>query len=405
MRPLLITVGSRGDVQPYLALACGLQAAGHRPLLAAPRRFESLIASRGVEFAPLDDEILTLGDSVKGQGVRVAITAARSVTPMLRRLLDDQAALAARGEFDLVVYHPKSLGGPYVAEKLGVPALAGLLLPLYLPTAAFPSPILPMRVPSPLNRASWRITSMIEAPYRSTVRTWRREKLGLPGPFRPTADLIRRGGALHAWSPHLLPAPADWPAEARPIGFWTLPAADAWTPPDPLARFLADGEPPVYVGFGSSVGGDPEALAATVLEAVRMTGRRAVLATGWGALRPGRQPDGVLVIEEAPHDWLLPRVAVAVHHGGVGTVAAALRAGVPQVVRPFLGDQSFWAARLHRLGLAPPPLAGRLRPERLAAAIADAVGRAPAARELAGRLVTEDGVAAAVRRLEQTATA
>lgn len=138
MRPLLITVGSRGDVQPYLALACGLQAAGHRPLLAAPRRFESLIASRGVEFAPLDDEILTLGDSVKGQGVRVAITAARSVTPMLRRLLDDQAALAARGEFDLVVYHPKSLGGPYVAEKLGVPALAGLLLPLYLPPP--PSP-------------------------------------------------------------------------------------------------------------------------------------------------------------------------------------------------------------------------------------------------------------------------
>lgn len=205
---------------------------------------------------------------------------------------------------------------------------------------------------------------------------------------------------LHAWSPHLLPAPADWPAEARPTGFWTLPADAAWTPPEPLARFLADGDPPVYVGFGSAVGGDPEALTAAVLEAVRLTGRRAVLATGWGALRPGRPADGVLVIEEAPHDRLLPRVAVAVHHGGVGTVAAALRAGVPQVVRPFLGDQPFWAARLHRLGVAPPPLTGRLRPERLAAAIADAADRAPAARDLAGRLAAEHGVTAAVRRLE-----
>jgi sterol 3beta-glucosyltransferase len=394
MRPLLITVGSRGDVQPYLALACGLLAAGHRPLLAAPRRFAPMAAARGVEFAPLDDELLTLQDSVKGQGVRAAITAARSVRPMLRRLLDDQAGLAARPEFDVVVHHPKALGGPSVAEKLGVPALAGLLLPLYVPTAAFAAPILPVRVPPALNRASWRITAAIEAPYRKTLRTWRRERLGLTGPVPPAT----RGGVLHAWSPHLLPAPADWPEEARPIGFWTLPAGD-WTPPEPLARFLADGEPPVYVGFGSSFGGDPEALAATVLEAVRMTGRRAVLATGWGALRPGEQGGDVLVIEEAPHDWLLPRVAVAVHHGGVGTVAAALRAGLPQVVRPFMSDQPFWAARLHQLGVAPPPLPRRLRPERLAAAITEAAGLTAAARALAGKLATEDGVAAAVRRL------
>jgi len=399
MRPLLITVGSRGDVQPYLALACGLLAAGHRPLLAAPRRYAALAEARGVEFAPLDDRLLELQGAVKGRGVRAAITAARSVTPMLRRLLDDQAALAARREFDVVVHHPKALGGPYLAEKLGVPAVAGLLLPLYLPTSAFPAPILPVPVPSLLNRASWRVVAAVEAPYRGTLKSWRREMLGLSGRFRPPAELIAQGEVLHAWSPHLLPAPADWPAAAYPTGFWTLPADDAWTPPEELARLLADGEPPVYIGFGSSMSADPEALTATVLEAVRMSGRRAVLSTGWGALRPGRGASGVLVIEEAPHDWLLPRVAVAVHHGGIGTVAAALRAGVPQVIRPFLGDQPFWAARLHRLGVAPPPLTGRLRPERLAAAIADAAERAPAARALAAHLAAEDGVAAAVARL------
>jgi sterol 3beta-glucosyltransferase len=399
MRPLLITVGSRGDVQPYLALARGLLAAGHRPVLAAPRRFETLAAAHRVEFAPLDDAMLALQDTAQGQGVRAAVTAARSVKPMLRRLLDDQALLLAR-QADMVVYHPKSLGGPSIAEALGIPAVAGLLLPLYLPTSAFASPILPIGVPHALNRASWRTSSAVEMPYRGMVRAWRAEALGLPGGFRPMADLVAEGGVLHAWSPHLLPGPADWPAAARPIGFWTLPADSGWTPPARLVRFLDEGEPPVYVGFGSSVGGDPEGLAATVREAVRLAGRRAVLATGWGALRTASESGDTMVIEEAPHDWLLPRVAVAVHHGGIGTVAAALRAGVPQVVRPFLGDQPFWAARLHHCGVAPAPLAGRLTAERLAAAIQDAARYAPAARVLAGRVSAEDGTATAVARLE-----
>ncbi|PRX97657.1 glycosyltransferase [Allonocardiopsis opalescens] len=399
MRPLLITAGSRGDVQPYLALAVGLLAAGHEPVLAAPRRFEALAAGHGVAFAPLDDAMLDLQDSVQGQGVRAAITAARSVRPMLRRFLDDMTVLAER-QADVVVYHPKSLGGPSIAERLGVPAVAGLLLPLYLPTSAFPSPILPLRLPRLLNRASWRTSSAIESPYRSTVRAWRAEALGLRGDARTVAELVAAGGVLHAWSPHLLPGPADWPAAAHPIGFWTLPARSGWTPPERLARFLDEGEPPVYVGFGSSTGGDPETLAATVLDAVRLTGRRAVLATGWGALRPGREHTDVLVIEEAPHDWLLPRTAVAVHHGGIGTAAAALRAGVPQVVRPFQADQPFWAARLHRTGAAPPPLTGRLTAERLAAVIQHATALTPAARTLAERITAENGTATAVTRLE-----
>ncbi|MFI7642485.1 glycosyltransferase [Nonomuraea sp. NPDC049400] len=232
---------------------------------------------------------------------------------------------------------------------------------------------------SPANgRARWRISSAVEAPYRGTVRNWRAGALGLREGFRPVADLVEAGGVLHAWSPHLLPAPADWPAQAHPTGFWTMPTGD-WTPPERLARFLDDGDPPIYVGFGSSYSGTPEALTSMVLEAIRLTGHRAVLATGWGALRPGTEPGGVLVIEEAPHEWLLPRVAIAVHHGGIGTVAAALGAGVPQVVRPFLGDQPFWAQRLHHLGVAPAPVSGRLTPGRLAAAIEAATeqGRRP----------------------------
>ncbi|SPL95553.1 UDP-glucose:sterol glucosyltransferase [[Actinomadura] parvosata subsp. kistnae] len=235
------------------------------------------------------------------------------------------------------------------------------------------------------------------------MRSWRAGALGLRAGFRTVAGLVEAGGVLHAWSPHLLPSPADWPAAARPTGFWTLPPTD-WTPPERLARFLDDGDPPIYVGFGSSSSGDPEALTATVLEAVRLSGRRAVVATGWGALRAGTEPDGVLVIEEAPHEWLLPRVALAVHHGGIGTVAAALRAGVPQVVRPFLGDQPFWAERLHRLGVAPAPVTGRrLTPAGLASAIEAAAALTPAAQALGAKVRAEDGVATAVARIGDAA--
>ncbi|MFD9945229.1 glycosyltransferase [Nonomuraea sp. NPDC059023] len=402
MKVLLLTMGSRGDVQPYVALARGLLAAGHEPVVAGPRRFGSLAAPFGIAFRPLPDEMLDLQDQVKGQGAGAAITAARSVKPMVRRVLDEEAALIEPG-LDVIVYHPKALGGPYLAEKAGIPSLAGLLLPLYVPTAAFASPILPVRLPPAVNRATWRVAAAVEAPYRSVVRTWRTEVLGLCEGFRPAAELIAAGPVLHAWSPRLLPAPADWPPRADPIGFWTLPAAGDWTPPERLAAFLEEGPPPVYAGFGSMAGRDPRGLAATVVEAARLAGRRAILATGWGGLRPGEDAEDVLVIEEAPHDWLLPRVALALHHGGIGTVAAALRAGIPQVVRPFLGDQPFWADRLHRLGVAPPPLRGRPRAPEVAAAFASALELSGTAGAVAAGVAAEDGVTEAVSRIEALA--
>jgi sterol 3beta-glucosyltransferase len=147
---------------------------------------------------------------------------------------------------------------------------------------------------------------------------------------------------------------------------------------------------------------DPDAFTRAVLDGLARSGRRAVLATGWGALRPSDVPETVHVLDLAPHDWLLPRTSVAVHHGGVGTVAAALRAGVPQVIRPFLGDQPFWARRVHEIGIAAAPLTGRFTADRLAAALDDATPMAGAARELVARVREEDGVTAAVARIERT---
>ncbi|MDQ1287122.1 MAG: sterol 3beta-glucosyltransferase [Actinomycetota bacterium] len=415
MRVLLLTHGSRGDVQPFLALARGLAERGHRPRLAGPARSAALAAAHGIPFHPLDDASLDLQDLVAQKGTRAALTAARTVKPLLRRMLDTAATAIRDEEADLVVHHPKALAGPHLAEALGVPAITATLLPLYVPTSEFPLPMLPARaVPAPLARPSWRLVAAIDAPYRGLLRAWRRDVLDLPARSRTTFMTTPDGGPapvpLHAWSRHLLPAPADWPKAARPLGYWLAPAPETWVPPAPLREFLDAGEPPVYLGFGSMVGRDPAGLARTVLDAVRRSGRRAVLATGWGGLRPGDSPrdspgDDVLVLDQVPHDWLFPRCAAVVHHGGAGTVAAAARAGRPQVIRPMLADQPFWAGRVHGLGLGPAPLARRVDAGRLAAALTG-VGDAALVercRAMGEALRAEDGVAAAVDRLEHLA--
>jgi sterol 3beta-glucosyltransferase len=402
MKALLVTMGSRGDVEPFAALAVELALAGHEPLLAAPRRLTEDAAARGIPVAPLDDGVFALQEEVAGKGTRAAITAARSALPLLRRWLDDLATLRDSSA-DVVVYAPKSLGAPHLADLLGVPSIAALPIPLFSPTARFPSPLSPVRPPRFLNRASWRLAGAVEAPYRRLVSSWRSDTLGLTGPAPGLTERVARDGVLHAWSRHLLPAPDDWPAELAPTGFWSLPPEEGQVLPAALDRFLEAGDPPVYVGFGSMLAKDPEAFTRAVLDGLHASGRRAVLATGWGALRPSRVPETVHVLDQAPHGLLLPRTAVAVHHGGVGTVAAAVRAGVPQVIRPFLGDQPFWARRVHELGIAAAPLTGRLTAGRLAAAIDDAATRAGAARELAARVGAEEGAAAAVARIERVA--
>lgn len=163
----------------------------------------------------------------------------------------------------------------------------------------------------------------------------------------------------------MVPVPADYPDTAHVTGYWFLDQAE-WQPPAHLAEFLHAGEPPVYIGFGSmGFGNGAEERRDAILGALRRTGLRGIIATGWGGIAPPAPGadlgDDVLVIEGAPHDWLVPRVAAVVHHGGAGSTAAGLRAGRPTLIVPFLGDQPFWAARVHEIGAGPRPLSrGRL---------------------------------------------
>lgn len=411
VRVLLLTFGSRGDTQPFVALASGLvRERGWQVRLSGPARFADLAAAHGIDYHRVDDAVLDLQDLTAGSGPRAALAAARRARPLLRRQLESTTEVLRGFDADVVVHHPKALAGPHLAEKLRVPAVAATLQPLYLATSEFALPVLPgggVRVPRFLARRTWRVASMIDAPYRGLVATWRRDRLGLAAKAPTSITRTPAGRAapapLHPWSPHILPSPTDWPPEAAPTGDWHLADPDDWAPPETLARFLDDGDPPVYVGFGSMIARDPAGLARTVLSAVRAAGARAVLTTGWGGLRPEADDLGpdVCVVDDAPHGWLLPRTAAVVHHGGAGTVHAAARAGRPQVIRPFIGDQPFWAGVVYDRGLASPPLTGRLTADRLSTAITAA--RTPrtiaTAQTVAAAMRTEDGVAATADRL------
>lgn len=418
MKVLILAFGTRGDVQPFVALARELRARGHEPVLAAPHRFTGLAAEHGLPLAAVDDGPLRLMDDAGGVGdqmtggLRAKVELARSMPASFTRVFEDATTIATTGPgagADLVVHNGQIIAAPHLAEKLGVPAVLALTVPMYVPTREFPWPgqSLPTWLPGPVNRATFLGMKAPELMFRRVVDRWRADFLALPrrrGRHDPLRGPDGRPAAvLNAVSRHVLPPPADWPPTVTTTGYWFLPAGRAGLA-DELAAFLSEGEPPVFIGFGSMAGTDPAATTKTVLTAVADAGVRAILAAGWGGLTPERLPDTVMAIDEAPHDLLFPHVAAVVHHGGAGTTGTAAAAGRPQVICPFVADQPFWGRRMHALGVAPSPIQQNdLTPRRLAAAITLAVAD-PAIRhtaaELGSWISTEHGAPAAVARLE-----
>jgi sterol 3beta-glucosyltransferase len=262
------------------------------------------------------------------------------------------------------------------------------------------------------NRATHRLVrTVVSAVGRWMFASWRAAH-GLP-PQPWGADILHRTTGervplLHPWSRHVAPDPPDGPRkDVWTTGYWFLDRADDWMPDPDLEAFLDAGPPPVYVGFGSMAGGNPEATARIVVEALDRAGCRGILARGWGGLAASDLPETVHLLDQAPHDGLFPRVAAVVHHGGAGTTAAGLRAGRPTVICPFFGDQPFWGRRVREAGAGPAPIPqSDLTSPRLAVALrtarTDAVRRSAAA--LGTKIRGEDGVATAVARLERLVT-
>jgi UDP:flavonoid glycosyltransferase YjiC (YdhE family) len=416
VRITILTFGSRGDVQPYVALGAGLAAAGHRVRIATHAPYRELAADLGLEFQVIDGDPAAILASELGEGWLRAggnpVAFVRGLLGAIEPFMHSAAAQSWQACRDADVIVVSMLGlyaGRHVAERMAVP----LVLAPYLPvtqTGAFPSPIM-CAAPGlgPLaNRLTYAVSrQLMWLPARPALNRVRRDVFGLP-PLSlggMAAELrAHRWPVLYGYSRHVVPRPPEWRDGVHVTGYWFVDRPAGWRPPPRLTAFLESGPPPVYVGFGSMHVHDP-ATTAGVVRALALAGRRGLMLTAPGETGELPLPDGVLAIEPCPHDWLLPRVAAAVHHGGAGTTAAGLRAGVPSVVIPFFADQPFWGWRVAALGAGPPPIPRRrLTAERLASAIRTATGdpgiRRRAA-ELGARIREEDGVARAVEAFER----
>ncbi len=386
MKILIMTLGSRGDVQPYLALSKGLVKTGHEVSFCTCGQFESEVQRIGVPFFPIRNDILDFLDTASGHSVmeeaagitgviRTWLKLKKLMKPIQQGVIEDCWEAVQKTSPDIIVFHPKTFGAPSFAEQCGAKAVLVTPFPAFVPTGVFPAagfPALPLG--QWYNRFTYRIiNALFSRMSGSYVEAWRADN-GL-GPLADGLSLLRMpdGGplpVLHAYSPHVIPKPNDWPEQAMITGYCILEQENDWSPDPLLTRFLEEGPPPVYMGFGSMTGKNPEKLTHTVIAALDKAGCRGLLATNWGGLADVPLPDHIYRIREAPHDWLFPRVAAAVYHGGAGTTAAALRAGIPSVICPFFGDQPFWADRITKLGAGVGPLPQKkLTSETLASAI------------------------------------
>lgn len=402
MRVLLVAAGTMGDVAPYTGLAPRLAEAGHEVAIAAYPRFAELVRSCGAEFREIPGD-----PAVRGEWTQAENSAGAARGAAGKGLELGEAILsAAKQGADVLLLSMAAQPGVHVAESLGIPSLGVFLQPLF-PTTEHPPSFLgaARSLGAWGNRAAARAVLGVMGRLMTRTTMELRARLGLP--TRTRAELAGQHAewpVLHGYSPSVLPRPADWRPGLDVCGyFWPAPRPD-WTPPSELTDFLAAGPPPVFVGFGSRKIEDASRIATLVTEALRLAGVRGVIQAGWAGLAAATEH--TITVGEAPHEWLFPRMSAVVHHSGAGTTAAGLRAGVPTVGVPILGDQPFWAGRVATLGAGPAPVPYRkLSARRLAEAITAAVSTPSyreRAQELSRRIATEDGagaVVAAINRL------
>jgi UDP:flavonoid glycosyltransferase YjiC (YdhE family) len=417
MRIAIVAPGSRGDVQPYVALGKGLLEAGHLVRLVTHEDFETLVDSQGLEFWPIKGKVRDIAQSqdmraLLEKGNFLAIMSQMAKEAQRGAFVMAEAALAACRDMELVL---GGIGGLFVgisvAEKLGLPFLQAHYIP-FTPTRAYPSFLfhrLPSWLGGPFNRLSYHLVRLFMwQGYRSADRLARQKVLDLPaasfwGPYN--SDCTRHYPILYGFSPSVIPPAPDWGDETHVTGYWFLDPPADWTPPPALVEFLQAGPPPVYIGFGSMSNRNPEETTDLVLRALSRAKQRGILLSGWSGLHKANLPDTVYMLDAAPFSWLFPRVSAVVHHGGTGTTAAGLRAGVPSIVTPFFGDQFFWGQRVAQLGAGPEPMPHKkLTVEGLASAIqtalTDQTMRRRAA-DLGAKIESEDGVARAVAIVDQ----
>ncbi|KAF4466024.1 sterol 3beta-glucosyltransferase [Fusarium albosuccineum] len=370
MKITCLTIGSRGDVQPYIALCKALLAEGHKPRIATHAEFQGWIESHGIEFARVE------GDP--GELMRLCIengtftwSFLREANSTFRGWLDDllDSAWTACEGSELLIESPSAMAGIHIAEKLGIPYFRAFTMP-WTRTRAYPHAfIMPEhKMGGAYNYMTYIMFDNIF--WKATayqVNRWRNKTLGLPNTSLEKMQ-PNKVPFLYNFSPSVVAPPLDFSDWIRVTGYWFLDeGGEEWTPPQELQDFIdkarSDGKKLVYVGFGSIIVNDPAKMTQEVIDAVHKADVRCILSKGWSDRispkadpskpRPEEppMPPEIHVIKSAPHDWLFRQIDAAAHHGGSGTTGASLRAGIPTIIRPFFGDQFFFASRVEDLGV------------------------------------------------------
>ena len=432
MNIAILITGSRGDVQPFIALGNKLQEYGHRVRIGTHSNFRELVRDNGLDFYSIggDPEQL-MAYMVKNPGILPSMDSVRAGDVGSRKA-DLEAMLTGawracteacdehdakdhtdphqRRPFvaDAIISNPPTYASLHIAERLAIPLHFMFTMP-WSPTTAFPHPLAQMDSSrtdaGTRNYLSYTQIEMLTCLGLTDIINRFRRRTLLLEPIDPTwgTNLVPRLKVpyTYCWSPAVIPKPADWGAHIGVSGFFFLPSGKEYQPDPKLQAFLDAGEPPVYIGFGSIVIDDPDAFTKLILEAVKKAGVRALVSKGWSNVGGTDVPDDVFLLGNVPHDWLFQHVSAVVHHGGAGTCAIGLKLGKPTVIVPFFGDQFWWAGIVYRAGAGPQAVPyKKLTSDNLAESIREALKPETKAKahELSEKMKGEDGVAVAAEQ-------
>ena len=406
----MVAIGSTGDVRPYVLLGKELRRRGHEVTIVAFANFAAMAEEAGLGFYPLAGDVMDFMERIMKPGVvgakflRQVEQSLRDVAPVLLRDLME----AFRGADAMICTF---FGSTYysVAEKYGIPVVQTQYFPMdpnrQMPISSAPA----WKLGPAWNLATYRLgyllIHLLEHRY---LTAWREENHVTVPRIHGGPDYTLGGHTIpviYAISPLVLPRPAQWGRNIHMSGFWVDEEAKPFVPPRELADFLAAGEKPVYIGFGSMVSGNMRKTFDVVMKAVRAAGLRVILDNGWSGAGLAGASNVFTLSSFVPHDWLFPQMRAVVHHGGAGTTAAGLRAGCPTLVIPFGGDQPFWGSRVWALCCGPKPICREnLTVSRLTRALVDLTHHeayARAAQDLGAGLRQEHGIITAADLVEQ----
>lgn len=409
----IVTIGSRGDVQPYIALALGLNKNGHKVKIITNENFKEFIESYNVDFYPVEGDIREILNSEIGKKTLESGYSFNFLkhffsilSEYFETLLD--AVIQATNDTELIIFSPLAFISHSVAEYRNIKSISACLQPMNK-TKDFPSFIFSEKlgfIPgyneishTILDLASWSlvqksVNKILFKKFKQTIK------------FSDKKRFLEKTNFnyLYGFSKYIIPKPIDWSENHHITGYWFLESQENWSPSKELLDFLNTDKKIIYAGFGSMVNRNPEESSIIILDAIKGSDIKLIVTTGWGGLKIDNITENIYVTDQIPHDWLFPKINAAIHHCGAGTTSAVLKAGIPSISVPFFSDQPFWANRIYNLGLSTKPINRKdLNSSNLRSAIKESLDNSNMINRckiMGDKVSSENGVMNAVRIIE-----